>query len=185
MTRARRLRCEKAPVLRGGLPLAVRGERMENPRPKRKRAAASGPGEGLHEDAASSTDSLSGPGQIKARIEAQRGREPTGFMRVTPRATVDTKQIQAEADVRPMLHALRFPRSRQCASKRACQQGRCCIKFSSFQTRGVVSSCSCKQCECVRAAHWSHKPRRQRLRGLRLVDVHRAARWHYKPRMPS
>ena len=85
-------------MLRFGLPLAVRGERMENPRPKRKRAAASGPGEGLHEDAASSTDSLSGPGQIKARIEAQRGREPTGFMRVTPRATVDTKQIQAEAD---------------------------------------------------------------------------------------
>ena len=56
--RARRLRCEKAPVLRFGLPLAVRGERMENPRPKRKRAVASGPGEGMHEDAASSTDQI-------------------------------------------------------------------------------------------------------------------------------
>ena len=69
---------------------------MAEPRPKRERAAATGPGEGIHEDAASSTDSLSGHGQIKPRIEAQRGREPTRFMR--PRATVDTKQIQAEAD---------------------------------------------------------------------------------------
>ena len=75
--------------------------------------------------------------------------------------------IPSRSRLMAMLRALRFPRSRQCASKRACQQGRCCIKFSSFQTRGVVSSCSCKQCECVRAAHWSHKPRRQRLRGLR------------------
>ena len=45
-------------MLRFGLPLAVRGERMENPRPKRKRAVASGPGEGMHEDAASSTDQI-------------------------------------------------------------------------------------------------------------------------------
>ena len=56
----------------------------------------------MHEDAASSTDSLSGPGQIKARIEAQRGREPTRSMRVTPRATVDTKQIPAEGDASRM-----------------------------------------------------------------------------------
>ena len=81
-----------------GLPLEFRSERMAEPRPKRERAAAKGPGEGMHEDAASSTDSLSGHGQIKDRIEAQRGREPTRFMRVPPRATVDTKQIQADGD---------------------------------------------------------------------------------------
>ena len=86
----------------GSASLAVRSERMAEPRPKRERAAASGPGEGMHEDAASSTDSLSGPGQIKARIEAQRGREPTRSMRVTPRATVDTKQIPAEGDASRM-----------------------------------------------------------------------------------
>ena len=48
---------------------------MAEPRPKRERAAATGP-----------------------RIEAQHGREPTRITRVTPRATVDAKQIPAEAD---------------------------------------------------------------------------------------
>ena len=91
-------------MLRAGLPLAVGGERTADPRPKRERAAATEHGEGLHEDAASSTDSLSGRGRIKARIKAphiitgkpKRGREPTRFLRVPPKATVDTKQIQAE-----------------------------------------------------------------------------------------
>ena len=38
----------------GSASLAVRSERMAEPRPKRERAAATGPGEGMHEDAASS-----------------------------------------------------------------------------------------------------------------------------------
>ena len=42
----------------GSASLAVRSERMAEPRPKRERAAATGPGEGMHEDAASSTDQI-------------------------------------------------------------------------------------------------------------------------------
>jgi hypothetical protein len=69
---------------------------MAGPSPKRERAAATGHGEGMHEDAAGSTDSLSGRGRIKARhnLALNTGKPKR---RVPQQSTVDTKQIQVES----------------------------------------------------------------------------------------
>ena len=88
-------------MLRGGLPLAVRSERMENPRPKRKRAAASGHGEGLHEEAPASMDKESRRGwhlRPIARSARKQARQPK---RLTPtqyqrrNAAKDKAKVQA------------------------------------------------------------------------------------------